>query len=152
MDSASSGIAFRLLYERSVRLNKHAKITNRVLTKGDRGGTVEESFGGCRGLESDETEALLAVSPANDARCCNRLLKKQMYIAQRAKGTSYPVTTLRVFMVTGKSHNLHDRKRLSRYKKEKSQSLFSKRVARVALRTCAPQPRGRAAMIAGTQA
>ncbi len=70
-----------------------------------------------------------------------------------AKGISYTVATLRLFTVTKKKfHRLHERKRLSQYKKEKSKSLFSKRVARVALRTCAPQPRGRAAMIAGTQA
>jgi hypothetical protein len=132
---------------------------NQVLTKVERNRdgerTVEESFGGCIGLETDETEALLAVSPANDARTSNRLDKKKIHIAQRAKGASYPVATLRVLTVARKkSHRLHHRKRLSRYKKEKSQSTFSKykRVAGVVLRTCAPQPRGRAAMIAGTKA
>ena len=57
-----------------------------------------------------------------------------------------------VFTVAKKSDRLHDRKPLSRCKKEKNQSTFSKRVARVALRTCAPHPSGRAAMTAGTKA
>jgi hypothetical protein len=123
-------------------MNKHAKITNRMLTneKRNRDGeqTAEESFGGCRGLESDETGALLAVSLANDARCCNHLLKKQICIVQCAKGISYSAARLRFIAVTKKKfHRLHERKRLSRYKKVKPQGFFSKRVERVALRTCA---------------
>ena len=81
-----------------------------------------------------------------------RLEKKQTSIVQCAEGTSYPVATLRVCTVAKKFDRLHDRKPLSRCKKEKNQSTFSKRVARVALRTCAPHPSGRAAMTAGTKA
>ena len=81
-----------------------------------------------------------------------RLEKKQTSIVQCAEGTSYLVATLRVFTVANEADRLHDRRRLSRYKKEKNQSTFSKRVARVALRTCAPHSRGRTAMISGTKA
>jgi hypothetical protein len=101
--------------------------------------TVEESFGGCRGLESDKTGTLLAVRLANDARCCNHLLKKQIYTVQCAKGITYSVATLRFFtaVTRKKFHRLHEKKRLSRYKKAKSQSFFSKLVEREALRTWA---------------
>ena len=66
-----------------------------------------------------------------------RVEKKQTNVVECAKGTSYPVATLRVLTVTNKFDRLHGRKRLSRYKKEKCRSTFSKRVERVALHTCA---------------